>query len=91
MLKRSRCVPIFILSTIFGQCVCVCVRSSHKPIGPQPYPVIYAVANPVRGLLNVKIPEERLQSSNESIKTKTRTKHKRQKEKNNKLGDAQKV
>ena len=23
--------------------------SSHKPIGPQPYPVIYVVANPVRG------------------------------------------
>ena len=23
--------------------------SSHEPIGPQPYPVIYVVANPVRG------------------------------------------
>ena len=23
--------------------------SSHQPIGPQPYPVIYVVANPVRG------------------------------------------
>ena len=23
--------------------------SSHSPIGPQPYPVIYVVANPVRG------------------------------------------
>ena len=30
-------------------CVCVCVFFSHKPIGPQPYPVICVVANPVRG------------------------------------------
>ena len=32
------------------------------------YPVIYAVANPVRGMLDRKISEEHLQSSNESIK-----------------------
>ena len=39
--------------------------SSHEPIGPQPYPVIYMVANPVRDLLNRKISEEHhLQSSN---------------------------
>ena len=39
------------------------------PIGPQPYyPVIYVVANPVvRGLLDMEISEEHLQSSNESI------------------------
>ena len=44
--------------------------SSYKPIGPQPYPVIYVVANPVRGLLDRKISEEHLHSSNESkIKT----------------------
>ena len=37
--------------------VCVCVCSSHEPIGPQPYPVINnVVANPVvRGLLDRKI------------------------------------
>ena len=35
-------------------------------IGPQPYPVIYAIANPVRGLLGRKRSEEHLQSSNES-------------------------
>ena len=27
--------------------------SSHSPIGPQPYPVIYVVANPVRGHIEV--------------------------------------
>ena len=37
-------------------------------IGPQPYPVIYVVANPVRGLLDRKRSEEHLQSSNESTK-----------------------
>ena len=37
----------------------------------QPYPVIYMVANLVRGLLDRKRSEEHLQSSNESIKTKT--------------------
>ena len=31
---------------------------SHLPIGPQPYPVIYVVANPVHGLLDRKISEE---------------------------------
>ena len=34
------------------------------------YPVTYVVANPVRGLLDRKRPEEHLQSSNEGIKTK---------------------
>ena len=37
---------------------------------PQPYTVIYVVANPVRGLLDRKISEEHLQSSNKSIKKK---------------------
>ena len=40
----------------------------HSAIGPQPYPIIYAVASPVRGLLGRIISEEHLQSSNESIK-----------------------
>ena len=40
--------------------------SSHQPIGPQPYPVINVVANPVRGLLDRKRSEEHLPSSNES-------------------------
>ena len=41
--------------------------SSHLPIGPQPYPVIYVVANPVRDLLlDRKRSEEHLPSSNES-------------------------
>ena len=33
-----------------GRCVrvCLCVCSSREPIGPRPYPVIYAVANPGR-------------------------------------------
>ena len=30
------------------QSVCVYVCSPHQPIGHQPYPVMYAVANPVR-------------------------------------------
>ena len=55
--------------------------SSHEPIGPQPYPVIYVVANPVRGLLDRKRSEEHLQSSNES-KRKTQTHKKRQRERN---------
>ena len=34
------------------------------------YPVIYVVANPVRGLLDRKRSEEHIQSFNESVKTK---------------------
>ena len=30
-------------------CVCACVYFLHYGIGPKPYSVIYAVANPVRG------------------------------------------
>ena len=43
--------------------LCVCAYSSHYPIGPQPYPVIYhVVANPVvRGLLDRKRSREHLQ------------------------------
>ena len=52
--------------------------SSHHPIGPRPYSVIYVVANPVHRLLGRKRSEEHLQSSNESIKAK----QKRQKERN---------
>ena len=56
-----------------GNLVSVC--SSHKPIGPQSYPVIHAVASsPVRDLLDRKRSKEHLQRSNESIKTKTRQK-----------------
>ena len=40
--------------------------SSHSPIGPQPYPEIHVVDNPVRGLLDRKRLEEHLPSSNES-------------------------
>ncbi|CAN0075732.1 unnamed protein product, partial [Ascophyllum nodosum] len=43
-----------------GECVYL-----HSPIGPQPYPVIYAVVNSVRGLLYRKIPGEHPQSSSE--------------------------
>ena len=39
--------------------------SHYQPIGPQPYPVRHVVANPVRGLLDRKISEEHLPSSNE--------------------------
>ena len=53
--------------------------SSHEPIGPQPYPVIHVVANPVRGLLDRKKSEEHLPSSNES-KRKTQT-HKKKNDK----------
>ena len=55
--------------------------SSQYPIGPQPYPVLYVVANPVRGLLGRKRSEEHLPSSNESNK-KTQTHKKRQRERN---------
>ena len=47
--------------------------------GSTSYPVVYVVANPVRGLLDRKISEEHLPSSNES-KRKTQT-HKSDKEK----------
>ena len=50
--------------------VCVFVCPSHEPIGPQLYPAIYVVTNPVRALLGGKIPEEHLQSFNESMTTK---------------------
>ena len=59
--------------------------SSHQPIGPQPYPVIYVVANPVRGLLDRKRSEEHQPSSNES-KRKTQTHKKRQRERNRNNG-----
>ena len=52
--------------------------SSHQPIGPQPYPIIHVVANPVRGLLDRKRSEEHLPSSNES---KEKHKHTNDKEK----------
>ena len=39
----------------------------QQPIGPQPYLVIYVVANPVRGLLDGKRSEEHLQSSNSTM------------------------
>ena len=39
---------------------CVYVCSSHLPIKPQPYPVIYVFANPVSGLLDRKKSEEYL-------------------------------
>ena len=52
------------------------------PIGPLLYPVIYVVVNPVRGLLHRKISEEHLQSSNESMETKTKAKQKLQNERN---------
>ena len=35
-------------------------------MGPQPYPVIYVVANPVRGLLDRKISEELLGKASEA-------------------------
>ena len=65
----------------FPPCVCVYVCFSHQPIGPQPYPVIYGVANPVRGLLNRKTPEEHLQNFNESMTTKTKQNNKMTKRK----------
>ena len=43
------------------------------------YPVIYAVANPVRGVLDRKGSQEHLQKSNESIKTRENDKNKGQK------------
>ena len=56
-----------VILVILCHCVCVLLTLNHKPIGPQPYPVIYTVSNPVRGLLDSKLSEEHLQSSNESI------------------------
>ena len=37
-------------SQFWPQLLLLC--SSHQPIGPQPYPAIYVVANPVRSLLD---------------------------------------
>ena len=60
--------------------------SSHKPIWPQPYPVIYVVANPVRGLLDRKRSEEDLPSSYErKTKTQTHKKRRRERNRNNKI------
>ena len=55
---------------------------SHYPIRPQPYPVIYVVANPARGLLDRKISEEHLiyKAPTRAKNTKTKTKQKRQNE-----------
>ena len=59
------------------QLLCVCGGGggggcSQLPIGPEPYPVIYVVANPVRGLLDRKRSEEHLQKLR-AMKTKTKT------------------
>ena len=51
---------------------CVCFHS--KPIGPQPYPVIDVVANPVRGLLDIKRSEEHLKKLKREIFFFNRTK-----------------
>ena len=56
--------------------------SSHQPIGPQQYPVIFAAANPIRGLLDRKRSKEHLQSSNyENIKQKQKTEIKQKRRK----------
>ena len=54
--------------------VCVC---SHLPIGPQPNPVMYVAANPVRGLLlDRKRSEEHLQMLQREHENKNKTKTK---------------
>ena len=56
---------------------CLLLCSSNELIGPQSYPVIYVVVNPVvRGPLDRKMSEEHQQSSNESMKTKKNDKKK---------------
>ena len=66
----SRPAPACLFPTVMlNLCVGVCRCSSHdQPIGPKPYPVIYVVANSVRGPLYRKRSEEQLQSSSENIK-----------------------
>ena len=51
--------------------MCVCVLFSHESFGPQPCPVIYAVANPVRGLLDRKISKRDISNAlTRALKTK---------------------
>ena len=63
-------------------CVCVCILDINLS-GPQPYPVIYAVASPVlRGLLGRKSSEEHLRSFfSESIEKKREKKGKKREKK----------
>ena len=52
ILHNNRYVRMYILMYychIIQLLLLLLLYSSHKPIGPQPYSVIYAVANPVRG------------------------------------------
>ena len=50
--------------------VCVCILDIQVA---QPYPELYAVVvDPIRGLVDWKRSEEHLQSSNDSIKNKTK-------------------
>ena len=42
-------LPCDPLDFLHHQLMLLLLLSSHKPIGPQPYQVIYVVANPVRG------------------------------------------
>ena len=58
---------------------CCFLHINRSGLNHTRYPVIYVVANPVRGLLGRKISEELLPSSNES-RRKTQT-HKNDKEK----------
>ena len=47
------------------------IQNAPRLVGPQPYPVVYVVANPIRSLFQQdrKRSEEHLQSSNKSIET----------------------
>ena len=70
------------------QCVCACVLLHINRSGLSHTQFIYAIdiANPVRGLTDrEKRLEERLQSSNESIKTETRGKDNKKKERKKKI------
>ena len=69
-------------------CVCVYMCVFTLPIGPQPYPVTYAVVSSVRGLLDRKTSEEYLQSSNESIKKKNKANTTKRKGRKTKKSDA---
>ena len=64
--NRSDLYPVLSLSYFSRQS-----KKQETYFRGQPYPVLYAVAIPIRGLLDRKISKEHLQSSNESIKIKT--------------------
>ena len=76
MLRRSRCVVVVVFFTLTDRA---------SAINHTRYPVIYVVANPVRGLLDRKRSEEHIYQAPMRAKEKHQQKRHRERKKNNEI------